>query len=282
MYSLDINFLKERNAEKQPKPRPTGEAAVAAPAGSRTPIIVGAAVGLLVPAAVVAFWLWTNQQTQRVQAEVRNLEAELAQLEASRQEIEQRREQLAQAEAEADQLANIFNQVKSVSAIIQDIRDRLPAGVRVATISQVETRPSQRNAQANAQADSSALPTVSLSISGHAESYEALNYFLLTLQRSAFLDSDQTRLDRAQEVDYPSQFELPEDIGEVEAPEVVEFTIASELNNQSASELLTELAAKGASGLVTRIRTLQEQGIILSPPQQPAATPSPPQPQSEI
>lgn len=266
MYSLDINFLRERNAEKQPNPRPTGGVTVAAPAGSRTPIIVGVVVGLLMPASVMAFWWWTNQQTRQVQAEVRDLEAELAQLEASRQEIEQRREQLAQAQAAADQLANIFNQVKSVSAIIQDIRDRLPAGVRVATISQVESSASQANGQEGA----SALPTVGLSISGHAESYESLNYFLLTLKRSAFLDSEQTRLDRAREVSYPDQFELPEGTGEVGAPDVVEFTIASELNNQPASELLTELAAKGASGLVTRIRTLQEQGIILSQPQQPA------------
>lgn len=43
---------------------------------------------------------------------------------------------------------------------------------------------------------------------------------------------------------------------------VVKYTIETNLSRATASELLPELQNKGALGLVNRIKTLQEKGVI--------------------
>ena len=47
-----------------------------------------------------------------------------------------------------------------------------------------------------------------------------------------------------------------------ELPEVVEYRIETSLNSRGASDLLPQLKERGAIGLVDRIETLKEKGVI--------------------
>jgi type IV pilus assembly protein PilN len=165
--------------------------------------------------------------------------------------------------------------------MLQDIRERIPLGVQIQTIEQTEDTTSAAaptpaaspapDAQApNAQPTSAPSPTMKLAISGRARSFDEVNYFLLTLQRSSFLKSDETQLVKAELVQNPNKLEVTVPQNKTDSgatvtytlPKTVAYQIQTSLSDIPASELLRELDRKGAVGLVTRIRTLQEKGVI--------------------
>jgi type IV pilus assembly protein PilN len=109
-----------------------------------------------------------------------------------------------------------------------------------------------------------------LAISGSARSFDEVNYFLLALQRSPFFKSNETQLVKAELGDNPNKVEVTAPQNKTQSgptvtytlPKTVDYQIQTSLSDIPASELLRELDRKGAVGLVTRIRTLQEKGVI--------------------
>jgi type IV pilus assembly protein PilN len=102
-----------------------------------------------------------------------------------------------------------------------------------------------------------------LEIQGTARSFDDVGYFLVTLKRSPFFKGDETQLVKAQLVENRTKLEVPKTQTQGQRvtytlPKVVEYTISTSISDTPASELLRELDRKGAVGLVTRIRTLQE------------------------
>jgi type IV pilus assembly protein PilN len=66
MYSLDVNFLNDR-----PDIRPTsGPKPPPGPVGSRTPLFIGLAVGLLLPGITLGLWFVLQQQTAKLDEEL--------------------------------------------------------------------------------------------------------------------------------------------------------------------------------------------------------------------
>lgn len=246
MYSLDVNFLRERRQTQQ-VPRETatqdeGQEIAVSPE-SNLPLIVGAVIAIALPAAVGGYWYFLNLQTTRVQNNITELEQELGQLQNQQQQVTQKEEELAQAEANLTALANIFNQIKPLSAVLEDVRDRAPSNIQINSFQQGEAN---------------------LTLQGVGESYEAVNYFALTLQRSPIVDQDSVNLEVAER--QASDFQLSEEtsavVGEVAPEPVISYTLSFQLNDQTASELLPFLQEQGATGLVTRIRTLEQKGIV--------------------
>jgi len=246
MYSLDVNFLRERRQTQQ-APRETatrdqGEQAAVSPE-SNLPLIIGAVVAVALPAVVGGYWYFLNVQTTRVQSNVAELEQELGNLQNQQQQVAQKREALARTEANLTALANIFNKIKPLSAVLEDVRDRAPSNLQINSF--------QQNAS-------------NFTIEGVGESYEVVNYFALTLQRSPIIIKESVNLQTATK--QPSDFQLDEEtaalVGEITAKPVINYTISFQLNDQSASELLPFLQEQGATGLVTRIRTLEQRGIV--------------------
>jgi len=246
MYSLDVNFLRERRQTQQ-VPRETatrdqgGETAVSPE--SNLPLIIGAVVAIALPATVGGYWYFLNLQTTRVQSNVAELEQELGNLQDQQQQVAQKREELAQAEQNLTALANIFNQIKPLSAVIEDVRDRAPNNIQVNNVQQQEEN---------------------FTLEGVGESYEAVNYFALTLQRSPIVVKESVNLEVAAK--QPSNFQLDEEtaalVGDISPEPVITYTLAFQLNDRSASELLPFLQEQGATGLVTRIRSLEQRGIV--------------------
>ena len=241
MYSLDINFLKDRKLDKASKVV-VERRTLRLPLTSSTPLIAGVAVMVLLP-GLAGLYLWMlNRQSAELQSEIAALDAEIGANQAKYQSIEAMQQQIAQVNAQTEALVSVFNQIKPWSAVLEDIRDRIPVGVQLNSIQQTDAQ---------------------LTLEGFATSYGDVNNFLLALQASQFLNATATKIQSAQSVDNPLSVELPEGSNvTVELPQMVNYTISTELNNVPASQLLAELSRKGAVGLVTRIRNLEQKGAI--------------------
>ncbi len=279
MYSLDVNFLKDRGIQSEPglnKPRAT------APKGSMTPLYIGVGVGLFFPAVVAGLLFFLQQQTDQLQQQSQALDQKLGELKQAEKQIADLEQQITQVEDETNALASVFNQIKPWSALLQDIREDIPPGVQIKTIQQTEVvakapaaaanaptpRPANARAANNRAANDPAAnqpqKVMQMQISGTARSFDDVGYFLMTLKQSPFVKSDETQLSKAQLIANPTRIELPENQlrsavrTTYELPKVVEYTIQTTLNDVPASEIVRELDRKGAVGLVTRIRTLQQ------------------------
>jgi len=282
MYSLDINFLKDRPEYSQAeKGSESPKAKKQIQMGEMTPLILGVVLGL-VPLALVAgvgFW-WLPQQKAQLNQDIAAIDAELQSLEAEKNKINNLNTQIQQVRQETEALATVFNQIKPWSAILQDIRDRVPTGVQIQMIEQTETETEAADAEGSAP-----LPTINLEISGTALSFDDVNKFLLTLQESPFFQDAETHIVNAELEDNPAKLEVPqkedgETVAEItyELPKVVGYTVSTSLTNVPASELLREIDRKGAVGLVARIKALQQieqnQGTE-TPTPAPSPSPSP-------
>ncbi len=254
MYSLDINFLKERASESQVQTGTldrTGGGTIDAQPINWLPAIGGGVVGLVFVGGVFLYNNLVAGQVDSLQSEVAALEGQLQALQASRATIEQERQALSEQEALTEALVDIFDAIVPVSALLQDVVDRLPPGVQIGSLSQ------DRGA-----AVEGSRPVGNLSLEGIATTYEAANYLALALARSGFVEPKTARLGEIAETSYPinNVEDLPEG---VEAPAVYGYVLTADLNRDfSASELLDELQSKGADGLALRIQVLRDRGLV--------------------
>lgn len=227
-------------------------------------------MGLLLPLAVGGLWYYLQQENARLAQEGANLDSQISQLAAKQKEIEQIDGQITQVRDETTSLAGVFNQIKSWSAMLQDIRERVPPGVQIASIQQTEATVAPAPSPSPNAQPVPPTPQVGLDIQGTAGTFSDVNDFVLTLQQSKFLQKDKTQLVSAELVTNPITVEQPTNSGSnrptaqvsIELPKVVQYKIKTNLTEAPASELLQELERKGSVGLVTRIRTLQEKGVI--------------------
>ncbi|MBW4638782.1 MAG: PilN domain-containing protein [Gloeocapsa sp. UFS-A4-WI-NPMV-4B04] len=282
MYSLDVNFIKDRPDYNLKANTRTSKFRV--PVGNFSPLYLGLATGLLLPALVGIGWLFLQSQNSQLEQQIAELDIQLNRLGIQEQEIKTVQAETNQIKAENQALATVFNQIKPWSAMLQDIRDRIPATVQIDSIKQVaaaapatpqpaaspspspspQASPPGTTAQGQAPAPI-ATPVGGIEITGIARSFNDVNDFLLTLQQSAFLQPTDTRIVTAELVDSTAIAGSASPSGNtvvVRGPQFVRYTIQSSLSDIPASELLRELERKGTLGLVARIRFLQQRGVI--------------------
>lgn len=300
MYSPDINFIKDRPEYKLNASSRLAKLRVLA--GDLTPLYLGLAVGLISPVVVGVGWLYLQSQNTQLEQQIAQLDAQLNRLGTQEQEIKQIQDQTNQIKADTQALATVFNQIRPWSAMLQDIRDRIPTTVQIETIRQTGATATPQPAPSPAAAASGANPTSQpspsptsgaaatpqpapspaasgatatsqpaapgdgIEITGIARSFNDVNDFLLTLQQSAFFAATDTKIITAELADNPIAVSVPTSqsatVVQVKLPQVVRYTIQSSLSDVPASELVRELERQGTLGLVTRIRVLQKKGII--------------------
>ncbi len=276
MFNLDINFLNDR-----PDLKP-GAAAAARGGGRRLssggtespfPLYAGAAALLALLGITGGAFLYFNWQKGNLEAEQVKLDAQLGTIEAKRKELAAAQKKVTAAEGEIKALATVFNQIKPWSAMSQDLRERLPPGVQIASI--VQSAP----AGGAAAAGSNPIYTPDITIKGEANDFDQVNDLLVILKKSNFLKPEETRIiDTARSepkplpaVSLPKAVELPVKPGQekkennnnqlIKLPGKVTFTVQSKLSDIPTSELLRELDRKGAVGLVTRVEALKSKGV---------------------
>ncbi len=257
MYSLDINFLKDREVRVfDPKPRARGGPAVV---GDRRPLFFGLAAALVPLALVGGYWAVTRNQVNQLQGRSSALDGELAQLSSQLAEISTIQQQIDAVRAENNAFVSIFDEIVPWSALLQDIRSRTPARVQIVSLAQTTT-----TAEA---ADPSVAPTASdaLSLNGVACSYDEINDFALVLQRSPLLQSDTVAISQAQQqptlLDPQTQGRCPGTaVGDPDF--LIDYTIGASITDIPSSQLIDELERQGTVGLVSRLQALREKGVI--------------------
>lgn len=275
MYSLEINFLKDRAPVVVTK----GAGRKPTPLNERMLMYAGVAAGLLPLALVGGLWFWQNSETGRLTAERDKLKQENEATQAQQKQIDGVKKQVRETKEETAGLATVFDQLKPWSAMLQDVRDRLPPGVQLTCVAQtvVPTTADIGNCQGVQAASAGASSTTTTTgvaatdtivISGMTYNFGSINDFLLTLQQSPFFKPEETRIVISELKDYPAQWQQSQSSAtatnsqQPKLKKVVEFTIRTSLSDTPASKLLRELERKGALGLVTRIENLQQKGVL--------------------
>jgi len=266
MYSLDVNFLKDRSLDSK-KTAMTTIVAVGKPDFEKQlPIYIGAGVMLLLPLLAGGSILFVNWQKGQTQINIQALEAELARLKAQNQKVAELENKAKGVDSDTAALVGVFSQVKPWSALLQDLTDQTPPGIQLVSLQQTGKV---------------------ITLSGFAGNYAALNDFVLMLQNSPFFKADKTKLVSATAAPLPISGEgvisEPDDpdpttkeSGVVQIPQGVKYSITTELSDTPDKELLPELVRKGAIGLVTRFKTLEQKGILQKAATTPPVPPAPP------
>ncbi len=268
-YSLDINFLKDK-----PDYSPGGERKKPEATGAKvdtTPIILGVAAALALVGGAFAGKLYFDQANQALVTATAGLDAELQQLEQAGAQATAIDAETTAIQEQTMALANVFDQLKPWSAILTDIRDRTPTGIRIDGINRVEIPPPPPDPNAppppppdpNVPPPPPPGPKPGLEISGSARSFSDVNDFVLLLQRSEFLNAQDTVIVSANNQPNSVQVKAPEGSNlQVKLPDEVKFQVRTAFSEKPASEFLAELERKGAVGLVERIQTLKNKGVI--------------------
>ena len=273
MYSLDVNFLTDRNLElKGPAVAVTADGPSLQ---QQLPIYIGAGVMVVLPLLAGLSLLFVGWQKEQAQTNIQTLEAELAKLNAQNKKIQEIQGKTKTIDDDIAGLVGVFNQIKPWSAILQDLTDQTPATVQISGIQQADRV---------------------LTLTGFSRNYADLNDFLLTLQNSRFFKADNTKLVTATanplpitgvETDGGGGATAPQQPASgagdkpagptVTVPTGVKYTITTELSDTPDNELMSELTRKGAIGLVTRFKILEQKGIMSSQkPTDPIVSPVPP------
>ena len=251
MYNLDINFLRDRAGYEPTAKKPTQ----LLPTGDLRPLFVGLAVGISLPLFLGAGWWFLEARNQELRQRLARLEAESKRLDTEIGNINKIRELTKQVKEETQALVTVFDQIRPWSAMLQDLRDRIPQNVQIETIQQI-------NAITPNRGESTRNPAGGVQITGLARSFNDVNDFVLTLQQSQFLQSSSARITTATLVDAPIPPGTNQSDREIQLPPVVRYTIQSNVSDIPASELMRELEQKGSVGLINRIRSMQKIGVI--------------------
>lgn len=251
MYSVDINFLNDR-AER---PMEVQVATPGAPAGSRLPLYIGLLVGVAAFAGTVGYWFVLKNQINTLNAEESRLSGELASIQGKVQEINNVRAQTDLIKQENDALVQVFQKVRPWSSILQEIRNVIPPFVQIVDLTQTA---------GDTLAGGEPPAAGGIEIKGKACSFDAVNDFILVLQRSPLLEPNSVRLVSSKRPDQPL------DEADGTCPGVaagtptflIEYTLRSNITSKPAAELLPEFNSLGNVGLVTRIQALQDIGAI--------------------
>lgn len=267
MYSLDVNFLKDRNSEVVRSSQTTTITLAGDDFQKQMPLYIGAGVMVLLPALAGLGVLLINWQKGEAQANIQQLETELAQRQGEQQKIQEMQAKAGAAHQEADGLIDVFSQIKPWSALFQEITNQLPPEVQLESIQQEGSV---------------------LTLSGFASNYGALNDFMLTLQNSQFLQASKTKLMTANAAALPvtgegttaqtggtEELAIEPGTSTVLIPAGVKYTIQTEITNTPDKQLITALIRNGAAGLVARFKFLELKGVLDKPADAPEAPPPP-------
>ncbi|WP_414589433.1 PilN domain-containing protein [Scytonema sp. PCC 10023] len=254
MYTLDINFLKYRsNYQKNSKKK---RAEISLRSGDVRPLYIGVAVSIFFPALMGTIWWFLQAKNSEIQQNRAELEQENQRLKTEIGNIDKIKEETNKIKQETQALVSVFDQIRPWSAVLQDLRDRIPETVQIDSIKQIPpTAPTEGQPAPN--------PAGGVEISGFARSFSDVNDFILSLQQSRFFKPAQTKIITVELVDAPIQpgSQSATNI-QIKPLQIVKYTIQSSLSNVPASELIPELEQKGAVGLVNRIRSMQQIGVI--------------------
>ncbi|HEY9629625.1 MAG TPA: PilN domain-containing protein [Coleofasciculaceae cyanobacterium] len=279
MYGLDVNFLNDRTQrQSEAGLRPT------VVKDDPRPYYIGSGIAVALLAAVGGAWFLLNGQNAELEQRRVELDGQLAALQLKLGEEQNFTQQVTQIEAENQALATVFDQIRPWSAVLQDVRDRVPNGIQLDSIAQLapvvpagaaapapSPSPSASPTEGEAapvavQPVAAPIPQPRISLSGKARSFNDVNDFLLTLQQSPFLKGENLAIVKSELIENPTEVEFTGQAAggeiKVELPKVVAYTIEGDFSDMTASELLQDLERTLSVGLAARIQALRDRGVL--------------------
>lgn len=258
MYSLDINFLKDRapsEIETKPVRQPINVEEL-------IPVLLGVGAGLVVPALVFCLLWFLEGETKKLEQAIQKLQQEEKVLDGKIAKIKKIEQETKGVKEQTKALVTVFDQIRPWSAMLQDLRDRIPPNVQVEFIKQIPPELPNKNSK-DKKIDH---PAGLIEINGYARSHTDVNDFLLSMGKSKLLNAAESRISRSELIDAPpitgAVIPKTDSDQKIKPPQVVKYTITASLSNVPASALIRELEQKGTVGLVNRIRSLQNTGAI--------------------
>ncbi|MBD2627318.1 PilN domain-containing protein [Trichormus variabilis] len=261
MYSLDINFLKDRlpvdiDTRKPNKPPQLG---------NLRPVYLGVGVGLCLPALAFCSLWFLQMKTAELEQLIGKLDQENKELDGKIANINKIKAETTGIKVQTQALVTVFDQIRPWSAMLQDLRDRIPKNVQIDNIKQIapviQTQATPGKPPSN--------PAGGLEINGYARSFRDVNDFVLSLGQSKFVNASESKISTAELIDAPPETGAIQPDGQsnessvkIKPIQVVKYTIKAGLSTTPASELIRELEQKGTVGLVTRLRSIQKTGVI--------------------
>ncbi len=263
MYSLDVNFLNDRD-ERLADVGGRSPTVRAAPESNR-PLILGLIVGALLPGIVGGLWFFLQTQNGSLRSRQQELNAELATLQAALQEVATVEEEVAAINRQNQALAGVFDRVKPWSAVIQDLRSRVPVGLKISQIQEVQSQ-QQPTAVEDPALATPEPPLPTIQISGVSQSFDDVNDLVNLMRDSPFWNPETVRIVTAQLISNPAQVDFegeqqPPGL-EVRLPDVVEYSVSGELTRQPSSTLLQDMRNTLSVGLPARIDALRDLGVV--------------------
>lgn len=244
MFSLDINFLKDRGLDAAVAKETLIEQKSASIA-DKVPIITGAIIAIVLPAMTFGYSKTFEARQTKLKKEIQQIEADISKAQGQGKSLEDMEAQVKKARSETQALISVFDKIRPWSAIVREVGDRTPPGIQI---------------------DSLAQNGSGIKINGTARSYSDVNDFVLFLQRSPFFDANKIVLGTVQSsswtVNLANKDELPKNVN-LTIPKGVKYSIDAQLANKPNSQLIKELNNKGSLGLLTRLKTLENKGVTI-------------------
>lgn len=248
MFSLDIDFLKDRGLDTTVA-KETQVEQKSSSVADKIPIVAGAIIAIALPGMMFSYSKTFEGTQAKLQQEIQQIEADIAKAQGESKTLEEIKTQADKSASETKALVSVFDKIRPWSAIIREVGDRTPAGIQIDSLEQKGSGNSLK-----------------IKISGTARAYSDVNDFVLFLQRSPFFDEKRIVLGTVKNASWNlelnNESELSKDI-ELTIPEGVKYSIEAQLANKPNSKLIKELQNKGSLGLLTRLKTLENKGVII-------------------
>ncbi|MFM6670289.1 MAG: PilN domain-containing protein, partial [Dolichospermum sp.] len=175
--------------------------------------------------------------------------------------IQKIKAEIATINTQTKSLVKVFDQIHPWSAMLSDLRDRIPPRVQIESIKQTSPNP---------QPIANTTPSNTagyLEISGFAVSYASVNDFTLSLGQSKFFNPQEIKIITTELVDAPAITGFLPPVAtrsdvKIKPIQIVKYTIKTGLSNVPASDLIPELEKKGTVGLVDRLLHIQKLGVV--------------------
>ncbi len=237
MYSLDINFLSDRqlNGENNAALEKTSSKSLAPKGQEPTPLIAGG-VFAAVCLAAAGFLFWNASKAKaETQEEIVVVDQQIQQINAQNAKVNELQNRVAVLKDQSVAFVEVLQtKIKPWSAILQEISDLTPSGLKLRSFE---------------QSDGQVL------VSGFAQNFTDVNDLTINLQASPLFVSEEIYIVSANLVDNPAELEFSRPVESVEIPQVVEYTIAVTLKDLTDEEIIQTLEEQGARGMAERLKT---------------------------
>ncbi len=259
MYNLDINLLKNRPEYQQKISSQANQLLLQL--GEFTPIYIGIVLGLAFPTVMFFSLLFFQSKTAEVAKQIRELENQSQGLDQTIANIKKMKAETATINSQTKTLVKVFDQIRPWSAMLSDLRDRIPPRVQIETIKQ--TAPTVQPTANSTPSNTAGF----LEISGFAVDYASVNDFTLSMGQSQFFNPQEIKIITTELVDAPviTGFLPPvatKSNVKIKPIQIVKYTIKTGLSSVPASDLIEDLEKKGTLGLVDRLRHIQKLGVV--------------------